>query len=265
MNIVTGYTGTPHVTSNAAQAFNAGIFGVGEYVLAVPNTFSATLTDANTVTIGNGEGVMQGVHFRIDPGTVETVNIDNGTSGKNRIDLICARYTKDAVTGIEAVSLAVIKGTETTGAPVEPSYNQGMILTGGSPIDFPMYKVTLTGLTPVLSAMFKVADLKGIGPIDVAHIAQVGTLTPGSWEPWTSSGGYYSVFAQSSSGYGVTAAMNSAANFNSTTWASVSALANDAAVTEWVYIPAGTTFYTYSKIVNNGAGNAYLRLAMPLS
>lgn len=264
MNIVTGYTGTPHVTSNAAQAFNMGIFGVGEYVLAVPDTFAATLTDANTVTIGSGEGVMQGVHFRIDPGQTEAVNIDNGTSGKNRIDLICARYTKDPVTGIEDVSLVVIKGNESTGSPTEPSHNQGIILTGGSPIDFPLYKVTLTGLTPALTQLFTVANLRGIWPVDVAHIAQVGTLTPGSWESWVSSGGYYSVFVQSSSGYGATAAMNSVANYNSTTWASCSALANDAAVTDWVYIPAGVTFYTYSKIINNGAGNAYLRLAMPL-
>ena len=154
MKIVTGYTGTPHVTSNAAQALNQGIFGIGDYVLDVGNKFTATLTDANTVTIQDGEGVMQGVHFRIDPGTTEAVTISNGTSGYNRIDLICARYTKNAITGIEDVSLVVVEGTPDASTPTEPTVNSGTILTGSSPVDFPLYKVSLSGLTPTLTSLF---------------------------------------------------------------------------------------------------------------
>lgn len=103
MNIVTGYTGTPHITANEAQALNQGILGSGNYVLDVGQKFSATLVDANNITIEDGEGVMQGVQFRIAPGETENVSISNGTTGYNRIDLICARYTKDPQTGIEAV------------------------------------------------------------------------------------------------------------------------------------------------------------------
>ena len=77
MKIITGYTGTPHVTSNAAQGFNQGVIGSGNYMLDVGNKFAAVLTDATTVTISDGEGVMQGVHFRIDPGTSESVTIQN--------------------------------------------------------------------------------------------------------------------------------------------------------------------------------------------
>ena len=152
MKIVTGYTGTPHVTSNAAQALNQGIFGSGNSVLNVGNKFAATLTDANTVTIQDGEGIMQGVHFRIDPGTTETATISNGTSGYKRIDLICARYTKNAITGVEDVSLVVIEGTPDASSPSAPSYNTGTILTGSTPVDYPLYKVSLDGLTPTLTA-----------------------------------------------------------------------------------------------------------------
>ena len=88
MKIVTGYTGSPHITSNDEQGKNQGIFGTGNSVLDVGNKFNATLTNANTVTIEDGEGVMQGVHFRIEPGTTETVNIQNGTSGYQRTDII---------------------------------------------------------------------------------------------------------------------------------------------------------------------------------
>ena len=151
MKIVTGYTGSPHVTSNDEQGKNQGIFGAGNSVLNVGNRFNATLTNANTVTIEGGEGVMQGVHFRIEPGTTETVNIQNGTSGYNRIDLICARYTKNAVTGVEAVNLVVITGTPSSSTPSAPAYTQGDILGGATQADFPLWKVTLNGLTPTLT------------------------------------------------------------------------------------------------------------------
>lgn len=154
MNIVTGYRGEPHITSNATQAFNQGVVGSANYVLNVGQKFDADLTDVNTVTIADGEGVLQGAHFRIDPGESETVNIANGTVDMNRIDLICARYTKNATTGIEDVSLVVIQGEESASTPTEPTYNTGDILDGDTPIDFPLYQVELEGLTPTLTALF---------------------------------------------------------------------------------------------------------------
>ena len=111
MNIVTGYRGTPHITANEAQAMNQGIFGTGNYVLDVGNKFAATLESATSVAIQDGEGVIQGVQFRIAPGSVENVSISPGTSGYKRIDYICARYTKNASTGIEDVTLVVVEGT----------------------------------------------------------------------------------------------------------------------------------------------------------
>jgi len=151
MKIVTGHTGTPHITANDDQGLNQGIFGTGSYMLNVGQQFAATLVDAMTVSIADGEGVMQGVHFRIDPGTSESVAISSGIVGYNRRDLICARYTKDISTGFEAVNLVVIEGTPTTGAVSDPEYNTGDILTGDTIVDFPLWRVTLSGLTPSLS------------------------------------------------------------------------------------------------------------------
>ena len=159
MNIVTGYTGSPHVTSNAAQAFHQGIFGQFNTVLEVGSKFSAELTDVNTVTFSDGEGVIQGVHFRIDPGTTETVNISNGTTGYKRNDLICARYTKNAVTGVEDVSLVVIDGTPDETTATDPTVNTGDILTGDSPVDFPLYRVSFDGLTPTLTRLCQTISL----------------------------------------------------------------------------------------------------------
>lgn len=177
MNIVTGYKGTPHISSNDQQGLNQGIFGTGNCVLNVGNKFSATLTDVNTVTISDGEGVMQGVHFRVEPGTTDTVNIENGTAGYNRIDLICARYTKNATTGVENVEWAVITGTPNASTASAPSYNTGDILSGDSPVDYPMFKVTLTGLTPVVSSLIEeqktIADLTSL--LNISQITASGT------------------------------------------------------------------------------------------
>lgn len=157
MEIVTGYTGTPHIDANADQSRNQGIFGTGNCVLNVGEKFAAVLSNANTVTISDGEGMMQGVHFRILPGMTENVTIDNGTAGVNRIDLICARYTKDGSTGVEAVSLVVIKGTPSDSTPTEPTYTTGDIRGGDLAADFPLYRVTLTGLTPAIAQVATVS------------------------------------------------------------------------------------------------------------
>ena len=151
MKIVTGYTGTPHISSNDDQARNQGIFGRGGCVLDVGNQLNATLTNATTVTLSDGDGIIQGVHFRIEPGMTETVSISPGTTGYNRIDLICARYTKEASTGVEDVSIVVIEGTPSSSTASEPSYTEGDILNGDTLAELPIWKVVLTGLTPTLS------------------------------------------------------------------------------------------------------------------
>lgn len=153
MKIITGHRGEPHITPNDQQGMNQGIFGTGNYILDVGNKFNATLTNANTVTLEDGEGIMQGVHFRIEPGLTDSVGINNGTTGYNRIDLICARYSKDVSTGIETVNLMVFEGTPTTGIPEEPTYIEGDIRAGDTMAYFPLWKVTLTGLVPALSSV----------------------------------------------------------------------------------------------------------------
>lgn len=153
MNIVTGYVGQPHITANEAQALNQGIFGSGNYVLDVGNKFAATLESATSVAVQDGEGVIQGVQFRIAPGDVESVTISPGTTGYKRIDYICARYTKNAITGVEDVSLVVVEGTPDASTPTAPTINTGDVLTGSSPVDFALWEVDLDGLTPTLKTL----------------------------------------------------------------------------------------------------------------
>lgn len=159
MKIVTGYTGQAHILSSDDQGRNRGTFGSGNYILNTGHKFSAQLSDATTIEILDGEGMLQGVHFRIPQFMSDTVNISPGTEGYNRIDLICARYMKDNQTGVEDVSLVVLQGTPTTGTPAEPDYNSGDIAWGVSTADMPLYRVTLSGVSPTLT---RVAKIEGI-------------------------------------------------------------------------------------------------------
>lgn len=185
MKIVTGYTGTEHITSNDDQGRNQGIFGINSYLLTVGNQFAATLSDATHVSIQDGEGVLQGVHFRVDPGTADTVAIDSGTTGQNRIDLIVARYTKISGTSVESVDWAVIKGTPTSGSPSAPAYTEGDILNGDLTADFPIWKVTITGTSPALTKMVDY-PLQSLAEVYTSIANTRGLLADCQAQTWTS-------------------------------------------------------------------------------
>lgn len=147
MKIVTGYTGTPHITSNDDQGLLQGILGTDSYILPVRSKFAYTLISSNELQIGDGEGVLQGVHFRIDPDTTESVTIENGTQGMKRIDLVCVRYEKAVDTGVESVELVVHKGTPATSSPSTPAAVTGDILGGDTEAEMALYTVELDGLS----------------------------------------------------------------------------------------------------------------------
>lgn len=145
MEIITGYTGENHVTSADDASLYRGILGTGDYVLDVGNKFAATIIDNNTVRIMDGDLVIQGHQARIRANDYEEVTIDNGTPGQKRNDLIVARYQKNTTTGIESITLEVVKGTPGETA-TDPDIIQEDLSTGGTQRDFALYRVSLNGL-----------------------------------------------------------------------------------------------------------------------
>lgn len=147
MNIITGYRGTPHITSAQDRDKNQGAFGVDSYILNVGEKFASEIISASEIRIRDGVLCMQGCVANIEHGAYETCEISNGTQGMQRRDLIVARYTKDAETNIEDIQLAVIEGTPASSSPSDPAYNDGDIQAGDSPVDFPLYRVNISGVT----------------------------------------------------------------------------------------------------------------------
>lgn len=150
LHLVTGYAGREHITANDEGSFNMATYSGGEFVFDRGTMFNATIVSNNAITIEDGEMLMQGRYIKLNPSTSEELSIDNGTSGKNRNDLICIRYEKNSVDGTESASLIVHKGTESSGNASDPEYVKGDITDGEDKInDYPLYRVVINGLNIV--------------------------------------------------------------------------------------------------------------------
>ena len=148
IHLVTGYGGTEHITAEDHGAFHAAIYGSGNFVLPLGNRFAATVVSNNLIRIKDGELLAQGRHIRLATGKYVDLTIENGTQGYNRTDLIVARYTKEASTGVEDCNLIVLKGTQTTGTAVAPTPKTGNLIAGTAAIhDVPLYSIPLSGIT----------------------------------------------------------------------------------------------------------------------
>ena len=147
MEIVIGYQGKYHVTAGQVGRIMAGMAGSGTYVLETQNRLAATVVTANQVRVDTGDLVMQGRVATVE--TPETLTIESGVTGQKRRDLIVARYTMEDSTAVEGIELAVVKGTPVSyGEPSDPEVSEGSILDGDSPVEVPLYRVTVDGLTP---------------------------------------------------------------------------------------------------------------------
>lgn len=146
MNIITGQTGTPHVTAQQDRDIFAGILGDGMYVLPVGKQFEAEQQSGNTIRIKDGTLMLQGCAASIDAGSFEDVTIENGTQNMKRTDLIVAHYHLESSSGYEHMELRVIKGTPES-SPQMPAYASGIIRDGAQDVDMPLYSVTLDGVT----------------------------------------------------------------------------------------------------------------------
>lgn len=162
MKIIMGYRGEPHINSQQLRDTHIGIFGSGTHILDVNSKMAATVVSNNEVQIADGTVVCEGCTAEVTRGTTESLTIENGAQGMQRIDLIVARYTKTAGTAVENMSLVVIKGTSAASDPAVPSYNQGLIADGDSPVDFPLYQVNLNGISITsVDALVDTISIKG--------------------------------------------------------------------------------------------------------
>lgn len=146
MEIITGYVGKKHVTSEQERDVNQGIVGPGSYVLKTGMQMEAEVSSNNEIKIRDGVLMHQGCAASIKKNTYDSLTIINGSQGMKRIDLIVTRYEKNRDDETESLNLEVIQGTPAESNPAVPEYTEGSIQAGDYIADMPMYQVIINGL-----------------------------------------------------------------------------------------------------------------------
>ncbi len=157
MDIITGKTGKPHVTSQQDREINMSMFGKGNVVLPIGQQLRAELTSSNNIRIYDGMLSMQGCVASIGADGYQDLTLESLTTGSERIDYVCAKYVKENSTGYESVSLVVLSGTD--GNP--PTISDNEIRNGATEAYFPLYSVKIKSateltLTPLFENVFPI-------------------------------------------------------------------------------------------------------------
>lgn len=147
LHLITGYAGAEHVTANNAGHFNAQVLGADNKVFEYGKQFDHNLNSNNEIRIYDGQGMINGRHFEMPKNTYEDLTISNGEQNMQRHDLVVVRYQMDHDTGIESTKLVVIEGESASDSPADPDYNEGSVLEGDTLVDFPLYRITIEGLS----------------------------------------------------------------------------------------------------------------------
>lgn len=154
-NIITGYTGTRHITPAMDAAVYRSAFGPDSYILSDGSQLAGSMPSVNAFTVLDGLISMQGHQIQI---TQETLDVDTCANGYERIDLVVCRFEHDNTSLIDSASLMVIKGTEVQSGntPSVPSYNTGSIDAGASVVDMPLYQINLNGSSVTFTQLAEV-------------------------------------------------------------------------------------------------------------
>ena len=168
VELVTGYAGKAHVSSSEDGARQAGTVGTGMYALeTVDEPLKATLENANTVTVGPGDALINGRHVQLTGST--TFSIPVGTQGMQTSNLLVLRYSvsEDGTEQAEAITLT---GDPAASDPQDPALATGSVLDGDSPVDMPLYRVVTTGIESAqpVKLFETVPPIAGLGFADLA-------------------------------------------------------------------------------------------------
>ena len=137
------------------RAFFEKVVHGGDYVLESDGSFVQELSGAATIRVMGGEGVIHGNLFSLNVGSYEDVELEAGTYGLSRNDLVVVRCTKDE-TGALSYKLVALTGANTSGEPVDPEYITGDINADSNTHDFPLYRVKFNSVDiAAVEALFK--------------------------------------------------------------------------------------------------------------
>ena len=125
-------------------------------VSSIGQACKATVLSNNKVRVADGVICVGGHFARIPYGEYEDCEITNGQSGKNRNDIIVARFETTGTGGIDTYTCEVKQGTPGDAA-TDPELTQDNLYNGGKVRELPLYRVKIEGISIVaVEQMFDV-------------------------------------------------------------------------------------------------------------
>ena len=171
MEIVSGRTGNPHVTSQQFRQLVEGTVGQESYILTSGENLEPELASNNILKIRSGMMSHHGNISSIKIGTYDEVELTNGSQGMKRIDLVVNRYTRNAETNVEANNWVVITGMPVVSDPAVPAYTVGNLQEGDLTDDCPVFEVHYDGLNITeVKKLLDVADNLGKMKTELAEL-----------------------------------------------------------------------------------------------
>lgn len=166
MKIVSGRTGSPHVTSQQFRQMLEGILGQDSYILTSGENLKPELNSNNLLKIRSGMMCHHGCISCVEIGTYDEVTLTNGSHGMQRIDLVVNRYTRNTETEVEKCEWKVITGTAKASSPAVPTYTKGNLQEGDLVDECPVFEIHYNGINvtevkSLLSVAGSLAELNG--------------------------------------------------------------------------------------------------------
>ena len=197
MRLITGREGVAHITSADQRAFNNGVVAGGdvlddqiiyELMYSGGDNLDIVKVSNTKVRIKSGDGIAQGLHFRIPYGTTEDLTLSAGTAGYYRRDLIAFHYQKAGGTGVETAEFVVIEGTPAAadGDAALPTVAASNIYQGATEAYMSFAKVHFSGTTldsvektnvePVYNTAKLTDVVQTVRPTVNTHTAKISSL-----------------------------------------------------------------------------------------
>lgn len=171
MKIISGKTGSPHVTSQQFRQIFEGIIGDESCILPCGENLTPELQTNNSLKIRSGLMYHHGNLSTVELGTYDEVTIQNGTQGMKRIDLVVNRYTREEESGTEKNEWIVIQGTPHASSPTVPDYTEGNLQDGDLVDDCPYLEVHLDGINVTeVKQLLSVANAMSTTNKDLAEL-----------------------------------------------------------------------------------------------
>lgn len=193
VELVTGHSGTAHVSSADAGMLNLGIVGYSGVFDGLLDECSLTIQDNNTLVLGAGAGLFQGRFFIVS--SAETLAVASGQQGKRRNGFVGLRYQMDIDTGVETLVPEVRLGDFYTGSFTpsmypEDDYWDKDVNHGDADAFMALWCITINGLQiegverhddeGVLIPSVRDLDIAVFGKAEANHVHDASVITSGT-------------------------------------------------------------------------------------